>query len=61
MVMNDYVRLVPGSYELVLVDHYSQQQFTARLTVKPRDNCIRIALMGTRTEFDASNAGCIFA
>lgn len=61
MVMNDYVRLVPGRYDLILVDHLRQQEFRARLTVEERNNCIRIALMDSRTEFEAVNAVCTFA
>ena len=61
MVMNDYIRLVPGRYELVLIDHLRQQQFKARLSVKPRSNCIRIALMTPRTELEGLNGICIFA
>ncbi len=61
MVMNDYIRLVPGRYDLVLIDYSRQQQLKARLSVKPRSNCIRIALMTPRTEFEALNAACIFA
>lgn len=61
MVMNDYIRLVPGRYELVLIDYLRQQQFTAHLSVKRRSNCIRVALMTPRTEFAGLNGVCSFA
>jgi hypothetical protein len=61
MVMNDYILLVPGRYDLVLIDYLHQEQFKAHLSVKPGSNCIRIALMTPRTEFEALNGACIFA
>ena len=60
MVMNDFIRLVPGRYDLVLMDYLRQQRFEARLSVKPRGNCIRIGLMAQRTLFSAVNAVCGF-
>jgi hypothetical protein len=60
-VLFDTVRLTPGDYQLVLVDHYRQQQFTARLHAQPGPMCIFISLLGPRTEFHAGNYFCLFA
>jgi hypothetical protein len=60
LVSQDTVRLVPGEYRLVLVDHYSGQQFTTWLDVRPGPMCILISLFGPRTDFRAGNYTCLF-
>ena len=60
LVSQDTVRLVPGEYRLVLVDHYGGQEFTAWLDVRPGPMCILIHLFGPRTDFRAGNYTCLF-
>lgn len=60
-VLAHTIRLAPGTYELILVDHLSKRQFGARLDARPGPMCIFISLMRSRTEFRAGNYVCGFA
>ena len=60
-VLADTIRLGPGTHDLVLVDHLSNRQFRARLTVQPGPMCIFIGLIGPRTDFHAGHYECLFA